>query len=68
MIESEKETTEENLTENPCLHLLIAWKNFLITVTKCNVEEIQLTQGLKELIIVDLIEALQSLVGVSQNI
>ncbi|XP_071152764.1 nucleoporin NUP188-like isoform X2 [Mytilus edulis] len=63
--ESERETKEENLSESPTLQLLMGWKNFLITVSKCNIAEVQLTQGLKELIIVDLLEGLQALVAES---
>ena len=62
-MESEREAGEENLSDNPPLQLLISWKNLLITVTKCNVTEIQLNDGLKEVIILDLMEALQALVS-----
>lgn len=62
--ESERETKEDNLSESPTLQLLMGWKNFLITVSKCNIAEVQLTQGLKELIIVDLLEGLQALVNI----
>ncbi|KAJ8299932.1 hypothetical protein KUTeg_021451 [Tegillarca granosa] len=56
-------TSEENLVENPTLQLLVSWKNLIVTSASVGVEEFQLNDSLKEVIIVDLIEGLKSMVS-----
>ncbi|KAK3087060.1 hypothetical protein FSP39_001128 [Pinctada imbricata] len=57
-----KEADVDNISENYTLKLLIAWKNFTITVAKNEVEDLKITDGVKEMIIVDLLEGIQALV------
>ncbi|XP_052220538.1 nucleoporin NUP188-like [Dreissena polymorpha] len=49
-----------DVTENPVHKLLLAWKNFLVVVSKMQVAELKLEDGVKEIIVVDLLEAIHA--------
>nr|XP_022323949.1 nucleoporin NUP188 homolog [Crassostrea virginica] len=69
LIEESKQTShrEENLSDHHTLRLLIAWKNFLITQSRVQVEQLKLDNQLKEIIIIDLIESLRALINGSST-
>ncbi|XP_053381028.1 nucleoporin NUP188-like isoform X2 [Mercenaria mercenaria] len=52
--------TSTDAAEHPIHKLLLAWKNFLVVLAKINVVELKLDDGLKELIVVDLLEAIHA--------
>lgn len=58
---------KEGLSEHHTLRLLIAWKNFLITLTRLQVEQLKLDNQLKEIIIIDMLEALRALINGSST-
>ncbi|KAL4219660.1 hypothetical protein ACF0H5_022232 [Mactra antiquata] len=53
--------TSMDSSEHTIHKLLLAWKNFLVVLAKVNVTEFKLDDELKELIIVDLLEAIHVL-------
>ncbi|KAL5011424.1 hypothetical protein ScPMuIL_009975 [Solemya velum] len=53
-----QELLEENMADNPTLQLLIAWKNFLVTVTALKIEDIKVNPEEKEMILLDLLEGI----------
>ncbi|XP_056009987.1 nucleoporin NUP188-like [Ostrea edulis] len=57
----------DDLSDHHTLKLLIAWKNFLITLSRLQVEQLKLDNHLKEIIIIDLIEGLRALINGSSN-
>ncbi|XP_033764157.1 nucleoporin NUP188 homolog isoform X2 [Pecten maximus] len=60
---SESQSPADNLADHPTLQLLMAWKNFVITITKLRVEELKVNNSLREVIMVDLMEGVQALVS-----
>ncbi|OWF39494.1 Nucleoporin NUP188-like protein [Mizuhopecten yessoensis] len=60
---TEPELPGDNLADHPTLQLLMAWKNFVITITKLKVDELKVNNSLKEVIMVDLMEGVQALVS-----
>ncbi|KAK6196211.1 hypothetical protein SNE40_001479 [Patella caerulea] len=52
-------TAPDEITDDPTLLLLLSWKNFLITNSKFKVDELQLTDRVKEKILEDLLIGIQ---------
>ncbi|XP_069122496.1 nucleoporin NUP188-like [Argopecten irradians] len=66
VMQAEKTETEspgDSLADHPILQLLMAWKNFVITIAKHKVEELKVNNSLKEVMMVDLMEGVQALVS-----
>ncbi|RUS75548.1 hypothetical protein EGW08_016673, partial [Elysia chlorotica] len=58
---------EQNLWDHPALNLLLAWKNFLITVSKFKVETVfQMTDANRTAILHDLLEGIKAQFKVGQ--
>ncbi|GFO48464.1 nucleoporin nup188-like [Plakobranchus ocellatus] len=58
--ESESPSHEQSLWDHPPLNLLLAWKNFLITVSKFKVQEVQITDRNKADILYNLLEGIRA--------